>query len=1495
MSKAFPDRISSIADELARYAGPMTLIREYNGRSGAFVGQVDCRGGGESAIRSGRYIIKVGTRQSGRGDERERHALALSDVAFNGKVANLLASCEADTQYAMLVEIAGGNPYAWHPVSASGGQCGQLSSAYVGVINALWEPMKMRLSDESCTPAQLIKAWLSHRISETGRIQANARMLVDHDPTQFQQFMYLQRVYPNPVSFVLREDEWRTSDLLIPLEGPCHGDLHVDNVFACGLTPSGHITDVRFIDLATYKPSAPFFHDQAYFELALLVNSLTACGTKHWVELTRAAMAYVTHRLANGLEPASFTAMHADIDVPASVLGWLSILKSGVDQARTLLEDRARNFDETRRAELAKQFLLARVSAGLAYVNKSAWLEGFSVESVPGPHWQAFLWACVALDEYQRLTRADPPLTGRSIPNLWLARDTDSLAVQNAEDAWRELGGVDESGINLLFILPGSTPTTELLRLPWNCVVDLRTTRDSLECMKALALPVRMQLPHDGIRSLDAMRGGILWYFANGREDISSSPPRSSIDWLSDSLYRHRLHELLDLLVTQPAQVRCIVLADDGNPQVLNAVCGDLSPRVAKMRTPILVVTKAEGSAKSVLALLPATFKATTEATLSELVRQVGHPRPLARDPAMVLVPRALDTGETVLAPLPPSTHGAVSKDLVVVHAGLADSPPAGRELGVDFFRGARIEWAELAQNLDLPRDIYDKLHRSIRDRLTKRSNSIMHFSHAPSAGGTTLARRLAWDLKETFPVVELRRGTQTTAESIAEVYKHSSLPVLVVIERDVLFDSDVQRLANDLHTRGAGYVLFVVTRHFNDNAPSSRSLESRLSDEEARLFYDTYRTHVHDPARLGRLDLLRRVNSPERAPFFFGLTAFAEGYLGLEPLVDDVLNGLDDNAAGLVTDLALLAIFGGRGYPREAFDELREHLLGGRWPFAEHTPFALVSNSHVRVPHALIAERVLARIGGRGKAEWDVSLYRFATTLLNHLDLLRSRDSEVIVDLVRSVFVERDTETVIKEDLIVHTRRPFAPIIERIDASEDSRDLLKRITRTWDREPHFAVHYIRHLLYREPSAWDDALLECEMLARLPEMDVDYILPHTIGMVHRSKMLDRLKTGATSFVLIADTLKHDFDQAIRYFDRATALAGPDNEYGRVSALKAITWLFQYGRELAKCSTLTAFLFQPEHTWCLDAYMLGESYVNELRRLSGTEDKQVARQGIADWVRVTSPSNDDLIARVRTLRARGDSAHLRRMQYLAMQANRNQAWAHLEQATIEEIADLAKRNTQNIGVKSIDYWAYLMAVRRSAAYRLEDLVRIASEWATRFPESDHAAYYRYVTLFLRWINLRSSTGAKQSAVARECLDATGSCAARHDRRSDQWGPEFLGRRSKSYVLVDSADFGYSPAKVFLQKEHSDADRARFSELQLMLPREYGTIVEYTTRSAKLDLGDGIRISFGHRQIISRDDVGRRGGVFISFQMNGPRGWDFELEDATKPAPQRLGTS
>src|ERR1700676_4343612 len=127
-------------------------------------------------------------------------------------------------------------------------------------------------------------------------------------------------------------------------------------------------------------------------------------------------------------------------------------------------------------------------------------------------------------------------------------------------------------------------------------------------------------------------------------------------------------------------------------------------------------------------------------------------------------------------------------------------------------FPGFSAAWSELAQHLDVERKQLSELRKKVHTAFRQAGNATINLFHQPSAGGTTLSRRLAWDLKDERPVILIDQLSDDTANYLGEVFQFCQLPLLVIMEGEVVTESAREALLRQLREQNTRAVFIWVS-----------------------------------------------------------------------------------------------------------------------------------------------------------------------------------------------------------------------------------------------------------------------------------------------------------------------------------------------------------------------------------------------------------------------------------------------------------------------------------------------------------------------------------------------------------------------------------------------------------------------------------------------------------------------------------------------------------
>ena len=1444
MNIQVPTYVEKFLTNIKEKHSTKVTIREQlkTGKSGAFVAIVDCVGD-----LDGIHVFKVDSLPTEWEGEKFLHEKAISENAFSGKIPEIAMDFEVDGHYCLLIKLVGQSRILWQPLVADSRL---FCSAYKKFSEIAWTPSLITLGEQQ-KAGDVISAILGYKLfpSNGGRIQENVQEYISPDFLTASLFRINKQVLPNPLVFA-------TSDLdqpkLRPILGPTHGDCHSQNLFVKA-GEDGEVQDINLIDFATYQSKSPLFFDHAYLELATLLQTHDGLGLARWFKLAEA-----------------LARENATAPIDLSERGWLEDILS----ARKFALNLATNKYSDRGDDLNLQMLLAQIGAGLAFLHKEPRSGRGSAGLTHSQYCQSFLWSAVFLSRLFDLIGEDlAEIFPNEVTVPWpIGRGQETRVETNPTDLSLRL---DDFGFNILIL--GSDideVPSEIASVPWSFVIDFRTRAPSEGEQQMNPRLSRQFWPGEEPFDLKILQRGCIWFFANGRHDLSGVDPASSTaKWRRT--YKRILDQLIDKIARHqsPSDVRCMVLADGVSEEVVRMVIETIDMAFGETLDPVIVIDSSPDLSEiEGVEILQFPLDAIT----SLLADNRAASTSTADD---ALLPQRTIEGVKLVSPHK-NLLARVERDLTVLYRARAQRLPEGRTFGVDFRRGMLIEWAELAHNIDVPREAaFDTYHKKISKALEASSNRTVNLYHEPSSGGTTLARRLAWSFMDSVPTVFIDQISNDTSSYLRDVFQFCSLPVLVVMETSVVTETEREGLLQQLREDNTRAAFLVISRAVKTNK-SHDLLTGALDEMETNFFLEAYLEQVEDPNRQKQLRQLASPRTPreQRNPFFFGLTAFGENFVGIQRLLEDVIAGArSDTAKKLLSDLALVSFYNGEGFPEVEFDELCETLNEGKSPVDEESLFFLRTGNFVRVSHTLLAVEVLRKLA-RNHDKWDADIWLYSDTFLTHLSKLKNNDSDRIQRMVRALFISRDFESAIRADVDISVggiaSGRFSQLINDISKAEQARQLLEQITRVWSKEPHYAAHLARHLMYEDPKDFDGAVQKSHIAEELPDADSDSAIVHVAGMSHRIRMEQLLKESVShhrSLTEIEPEVRSDFIDAIDRFERSTE-SRPASEHGLVATIQTVSSLLRQSMKISGVKNMSAFLTKRQYGFYMDALSLAEDKIDLLNNRPKLSIR--AEKTIAEWSNVYG-NTDRVVSDLRALANRYENIHVRRALCAAIVARANHKWRSINQSDLRTVVMMMEKNISQQGVRDADIRRWFFAFRHLNTFDKEIAIQRLIDWHGLNPNSVEPVYYLFALNFLRFL---SSQGVREP-LADEVNRWIKSCQRNRPLGNRSWSYDWLEKRGNGFGLAHfKSDLeGLDPPSLI--KGEMPADLAK---LEARLARVDGIFRGYKgPQFANLDIGFDVLAKITPLDQLSKDDEGKRVSAFISFSYDGLIGWDPKL--------------
>ena len=618
-----------------------------------------------------------------------------------------------------------------------------------------------------------------------------------------------------------------------------------------------------------------------------------------------------------------------------------------------------------------------------------------------------------------------------------------------------------------------SAPVYGLGMVPWRAVIDFDPESETSGLLsRVAAILSRHRVIHKTVRGQYQVQPepGTHWLFArglSGRQDTLSQGTHTA--WLKS--YKREIARQLDKLTgtVSPSPLTVLVLCFDTTLRrhlrtVLEEIHGAFGDAVN-----FVVVASGEPSLAELAESTDASFvEMTLRSLCNGLAVHFGDVGPA--DSRHVLVS---SSGAPVEVDSDDWLWFSEEIDLVHRSAGLIGSDDArGYRLGSD------LSWRNLHLHHDCDRDITLTLRTQVEADLRRRQTVRINLYHGPGSGGTTVGRRVAWDLRGTFPVGILQSCThRETAERIAKVSALTESSVLIVVDGGQHSEREIDDLYDLLRANHLPVVLLQVLRRFQLQQTGKRQfwLDALLTDAEADRFREVYTRAAPAMAR-NLTALARRRDTEQRSAFFFGLTAFGREFCGLQPYVKNRIAGLTSSQRRILAYIALAQYYGQQSVPAQAFASLlglsRSKKLDLPDVFADDAGKALElltrsPSAEWRSAHHLVALEIMQQILAPEGSEdyrrvWRQNLSSWGKDFATFCHDDGHCISDRLLELVRRVFIYRDNIEVLGTERA--DQRQFSHLIEDIPSSHGRIDVLTHLTDRFPFEAHFHAHLGRLL-----------------------------------------------------------------------------------------------------------------------------------------------------------------------------------------------------------------------------------------------------------------------------------------------------------------------------------------------------------------------------------------------------------------------------------------------
>lgn len=807
-----------------------------------------------------------------------------------------------------------------------------------------------------------------------------------------------------------------------------------------------------------------------------------------------------------------------------------------------------------------------------------------------------------------------------------------------------------------------------------------------------------------------------------------------------------------------------------------------------------------------------------------------------------------------------------LEEDLEIVHRNLGLKPPAGTIANNEFLRGCPISWFDLAINVDIERELQAKLKRNLERILQNRRTGRVNLYHEPGAGGSTLARRIVWDLRDIYPCVLLHRcEPKQTIERLQRLYTLSNNPLLVLTEGHSLTEQQSDELETLLKSRNIPAILFQVLRRFEKPrrlAENAFHLESILTPVELQRFENQLRLYVPERSNEIHKAIIADRES-EKTPFYLGLIAFEHNFVSLNNHIKHHIEQMNNDQKKAFIFLSIAYHYGQMSLDAQMFSKLFG--LSPTKPvdinkmFNEYTLRLLVrvDANNWRPAHQLIAKEFVEQALSSGlddRRGWRTRLSDEAIDFAEYCAECDGSGWDRLNEILQRVFIFREEHELRGTD---QASFKFSRIVTDIPSEAGKLRLFSRLTQLFPDNNHFWAHLGRY--YADTKEYDKAIEAIDKALSLSEGD--HVIHHIKGMAYRNWMYDNIKRSEPLEVIIqlAKNAASSFKEARRI--------SPDSDYGYISEIQLIAKALDYGASTKnQNAVLVAINHQDE--WFRECFDIAENLLEDVKRIRKSEgENEYEARCRADLDKLYG-NHSDALQRLQNIvdKRKVYLPPIRRQIINTMLYKSGRSWKNMKENEIERCLQLSEIN---IVEEPNNWWNirnWMQAIRVSNRERsFEDIIEKVGNWAT-MTETLDAYYYLYILYSINAIE-GSNLAIERSESALE------KCKLRAKYRRDRTKSyEWLGHGKGLKRLVHQEDIG----KWDEQKNFWENTKALF--------KQEGIIINIRGPEAGNIEVAGLKAFFvpGVSKHAKGEAENKKVKLFLGFSYDGLRAW--AVEDA-----------
>ena len=696
------------------------------------------------------------------------------------------------------------------------------------------------------------------------------------------------------------------------------------------------------------------------------------------------------------------------------------------------------------------------------------------------------------------------------------------------------------------------------------------------------------------------------------------------------------------------------------------------------------------------------------------------------------------------------------------------------------FLRGETIlTWQGAKRGFAAKRERYQRMYEKPLETIIKNGRNKVYLLHEPGFGGTTVARQLAYDFRENYPVLYLKEYRYTAVQQKLDwLHERTKKTIVVFMEIPSVISADDFEYLFRSTNQSRPYVFVGVMRGKdavdNNIHVTDWGLDTVLLADKYRPIIESRYSGSEKTGKLNEIQsILTGVTTDtyKRTPFYFGLLTYEKDFVAADGFFEKFVRAVErkEKQRKFLIYLALSDVYADKPLPealfRTVFGVSDKHIFKLENYFNDDdgilnslVQVETVGNVRlVRPKYAFFSEKLLRKLLRKAGSPEDTGWYSNLGTYCKEFieDVARSGVADILErDVIQPMFIgsskERDGEH-------------FTRLVDDIQ-KEDRINIFSTLHIQFPENPHFCSHLARFYSMEEKNM-EKALDYADRAIRLSPNDpllhhmkgmcLFYIIGERMDIVRKSLKVNT-QPDPIELNYITENLLLQAEAEFQKSREIQQKAHHDDEYGYIPNIKLLLRVFDFYVQVngETKRRVIANAKEPYITWLDRAHTLLE----DARRMheEGEESEHFLTCETNLWQEYEDYSG--LLEKLNNQLTQTKHPAFIRRQLAQIYMRRDEDYKSNPKIN-ERILTLMSDNMKNDGTSIVNFLLWFKAARYSSLTTDEILTRLV-QWNTANPAMD-LSFYIFVFNAIKAIEGSTEAAERARRALQECQKLGGN--------------------------------------------------------------------------------------------------------------------------------------